>query len=189
MAGLNPGLARELLLLGMAFKVEEKDNRPRRALMFFRAFWQAGVLDEKTRQMLMKDPDNIQRVLNDCHVLRKATKPKRSELLGMTYDVGESFILVGPQPGQKLDMRRLLGGNGYFLMITEAGLDNAEEVVRVYASRITMPQFRDAWDWAWQELGKAWPKMNDTKAKTLPDSSDSRREIPPAPVAPEEWDW
>jgi hypothetical protein len=75
-------------------------------------------------------------------------------------------------------------------MITEAGLNSAEELVTAYASKITMVQFCDAWDWAWSQLGRQWPSIKEgAKSKALPDSGGSMRDIPLAPVAPEEWQW
>lgn len=190
MLGFNPGLARDLLLLGMSFKVEEKENRPRRALMFFRAFFEAGLIDEGTRKRLMEDPESIQRVLDDCHVLQQSSKPRRWDLLGLAYEVEKSFILIGPKPNQRLDRRRILGGDGYHIMITDAGLTSAEELVRAYASMIDLPRFCDAWDWSWSLLGKQWGAMKKRrKLASSSESDNSRREIPPAPRAPEEWEW
>jgi hypothetical protein len=195
MPGLNPTLVRDLLSLGMMYVADmssPRDIRPMRALTFLYAFQGMGLIpDRQTRIRLMNDGASIQKIL-DTSYQWAGRKPKKRELerLGLTCE--EKFILILPPRTEKLDVARVLGGGGYFLRITNAGLEHAETIEAAYAPKVNPESFGQSWEGTLQQLGAIHRRLKKRGGKSsdasVPTVGNSEFSIPPA-VAQKEWMW
>ena len=167
------------------------DTRPRRAAMFYRALVAAGFYTSQERRWLLSNDGCIAAVKSSCEVLEADRRPRKRELQALAAASQKPFILIVMPRG--IDNRRIIGGDGYFMLLTARGEAMAHRLRRRYACRINYEAFVFGWDRALLRLGQQMANIQarDPKTRSLASVGSMGPDRPRlhAPVPPDDWDW
>lgn len=191
---LTPREVLDLLLLAHCWLNEEQGElKPRRALMLLHALRQAGMMTEAERKKFVKDFKLMGLLVKEADTIRynRGQKPRKPEL-NRRAGTSEQHLIVLVTPAKQLDYTLLLGGKGYFMLLTEKGEDYGRALEGQYASKLTKRDFVKAYNTARlsisQQMGAISRQESGRQSQGLPPTT-SGRTIPAAPVSAEDWEW
>src|SRR6266496_2940111 len=140
-----PEAVYHLLLLGLMYGREDRPEvLARLGNSIFHAIKRAGALTEAERKRLAINQELLALVHRHCEYKRSTRRPPKSQVEQLIDTCTKELvvIVVPDEPPRSL---KLLGPNGYELVLTNVGMERAMELEPHYEALLTLRAFQKGW--------------------------------------------
>lgn len=186
----------DLFMLCLMWLREDRPEILRRpAVSVFHLLYQTKVITNAERLAIVGNPKRhlvgdarlISKIMQNSELLKFERTPDKKRV-GEICDATDKLLLVLVVPSEALQYHKILGPDGYKIVITRAGMEHARSITQQYEGIMDVQTFKAGWTAIQNRMrGITGVQRSKVGKATSADSQASGHVIPQAPGYEDEW--